>query len=80
MRVTGIANRHVLAQMQREVTATGAQNKCAVDGRRPDNVVIHEPPEMLEDWIALIARLLTAVYASALSTVRYGPPTPAKRS
>ena len=55
--MTRISNGDVLTDVEVEIAAPGGNHKCALDGRRPDDFVIDEPLDVLEDRVALVAGL-----------------------
>jgi len=55
--VAEVADGSVLADVQFEVAATGGQNDGARDAGRPDDLVVDQPLDVLEDGIAVITGL-----------------------
>jgi hypothetical protein len=54
--VVQIANRDVLADVKFEVAAAGSEDESTGNSRRKDYVLIHQPLDVLDDGIAVIAR------------------------
>src|ERR1700747_2192918 len=50
-------DRDVSAQLQAEVAAPGGKHEGAIDGRRPDDVAVDQPVQVLPDRISVFGGL-----------------------
>src|SRR5580704_8415137 len=52
-----IPDRYVLSNMEIKVATTGSEHKGSLDGRSPHDLAIHQPLDVLQDGIAVVAGL-----------------------
>jgi len=55
--VAEIPDGDILANVQLEIAATCGEHESAGDGGRPDDLIFHQPFDMLQDRVSMIASL-----------------------